>query len=50
MTVMENLELGAYTRKDKKQIRRILTMCFPIPILHERYQLAGTLSGESSKC
>jgi len=47
MTVMENLELGAYTRKDKKQIKEDFDYVFSLfPILHERkYQLAGTLSG-----
>lgn len=47
LTVMENLELGAYRRKDKNQIKSDYEMVFKkFPILKERKkQLAGTLSG-----
>ena len=47
MTVMENLELGAFTRTDKDGIAQDLKMVFGrFPRLEERIsQLAGTLSG-----
>ena len=47
MTVMENLELGAFTRKDKAGIAEDLKMVFGrFPRLEERKgQEAGTLSG-----
>ncbi|MBO8137872.1 MAG: ABC transporter ATP-binding protein [Desulfotomaculum sp.] len=47
MTVMENLEMGAYTRKDKAEIKESLKSVFKrFPRLEERKcQLAGTLSG-----
>ena len=47
MSVMENLELGAYVRKDKKNIINDYDMVFDkFPRLKERTkQLAGTLSG-----
>jgi branched-chain amino acid transport system ATP-binding protein len=47
MTVMENLELGAFTRSDKAGIVQDLDMVFGrFPRLAERRsQLAGTLSG-----
>jgi len=47
MTVMENLELGAYTRKDKANLPAEYQKVFDyFPILAERrWQLAGTLSG-----
>lgn len=47
MTVMENLEMGAYTRKDKTEIKNDYDNVFSrFPILHERRnQLSGTLSG-----
>jgi len=47
MTVEENLYLGAYLRKDKKEIKEDLDKVFTLfPILHERRnQLSGTLSG-----
>ena len=46
-TVLENLELGAYTRKDKEEIAKDLATVFErFPRLEERKnQLAGTLSG-----
>lgn len=47
LTVMENLELGAYIRDDGKQIIEDIDRVFGIfPRLKERYkQVAGTLSG-----
>lgn len=47
MTVKENLEMGAYLRKDKKEIRRDLDFVYEtFPRLKERlYQTSGTLSG-----
>lgn len=47
MTVMENLELGAFTRKDKAGIKEDLEIVFTrFPRLKERMtQDAGTLSG-----
>ena len=47
MTVMENLELGAFIRTDQKEINEDLKMVFTrFPRLEERRdQLAGTLSG-----
>ena len=47
MTVMENLEMGAYIRKDRVEIKRDLDKILEkFPRLHERRtQLGGTLSG-----
>ncbi len=47
LSVLENLKLGAYTRKDKKEIEASLEMIYSrFPRLKERRnQLAGTLSG-----
>ncbi|MCX7845842.1 MAG: ABC transporter ATP-binding protein [Dictyoglomaceae bacterium] len=47
LTVLENLELGAYLCKDKKKIKENLEFVYSLfPRLKERYkQLAGTLSG-----
>ena len=47
MTVLENLELGAFTRTDKDEIQNDFKMVFGrFPRLEERkFQLAGTLSG-----
>lgn len=47
LTLMENLELGAYLRKDKDGINKDYELVFKkFPILKEREkQLAGTLSG-----
>lgn len=47
MTVLENLEMGAYLRKDKDEIAKDLINVFKrFPRLEERKnQLAGTLSG-----
>ncbi|MFO7154677.1 MAG: ABC transporter ATP-binding protein, partial [Caldicoprobacter oshimai] len=47
MTVLENLELGAYLRKDKEEIAKDLKKVFDLfPVLADRRkQLAGTLSG-----
>ena len=47
LSVMENLELGAYLRKDKSEIKKDMEMVFKkFPRLKEREkQSAGTLSG-----
>jgi branched-chain amino acid transport system ATP-binding protein len=47
LTVAENLELGAFLRQDKKQIRQDLDQCYALfPILAERRQQpGGNLSG-----
>jgi branched-chain amino acid transport system ATP-binding protein len=47
LTVLENMEMGAYTRKDKKEIQRDIDVVFDrFPRLRERQkQLGGTLSG-----
>ncbi|WP_347357669.1 ABC transporter ATP-binding protein [Bdellovibrio sp.] len=47
MSVLENLEMGAYSRKDTAQIKSDLDMCFELfPRMKERIsQMAGTLSG-----
>jgi branched-chain amino acid transport system ATP-binding protein len=47
LTVRENLEMGAYTRTDKKEIAQSMDEIFDLfPILKERHQQeAGTLSG-----
>ncbi len=47
LTVLQNLRLGAYTRKDKKEVEDTLEMIYTrFPRLNERRnQLAGTLSG-----
>lgn len=47
MTVLENLELGAYLRRDKGEITKDLQMVYErFPILSDRKkQAAGTLSG-----
>ena len=47
LTVLENLEMGAYTRRDSDGIRQDLHRVFSLfPILGERrLQLGGTLSG-----
>jgi branched-chain amino acid transport system ATP-binding protein len=47
MTVLENLELGAYLRRDKAGISRDIDMVYEhFPVLADRKkQLAGTLSG-----
>ena len=47
LTVLDNLKLGAYTRKDKKEISDTLEVVFKrFPRLKERKsQIAGTLSG-----
>ena len=47
MTVLENLELGAYLRKDKEGIAKDLETVYEhFPILYDRKkQAAGTLSG-----
>jgi branched-chain amino acid transport system ATP-binding protein len=47
LTVLQNLKMGAYTRKDKDEIAQTLHTVFErFPRLEERQnQLAGTLSG-----
>jgi branched-chain amino acid transport system ATP-binding protein len=47
LTVQENLEMGAYTRKDQAEIERNMARAFKsFPRLKERMnQLGGTLSG-----
>lgn len=47
LTVLENLQMGAFTRKDKKEISDTLEMVYKrFPRLEERKsQIAGTLSG-----
>ncbi|SFP65029.1 amino acid/amide ABC transporter ATP-binding protein 2, HAAT family [Oscillibacter sp. PC13] len=47
LTVLENLKLGAYLRKDKPEIEKDLQWVYDLfPRLKERsWQLAGTLSG-----
>ncbi len=47
LTVLQNLKMGAYTRKDKKEIEDTLQMVYKrFPRLEERKnQVAGTLSG-----
>ena len=47
LTVLQNLKLGAYTRKDKQETEETLQMVYErFPRLEERKnQIAGTLSG-----
>jgi branched-chain amino acid transport system ATP-binding protein len=47
LTVLENLELGGFSRKDRKELGGELEMvCTMFPVLRERRRsLAGTLSG-----
>lgn len=47
LSVIQNLRMGAYTRKDKEEIENNLSMVFErFPRLKERQsQMAGTLSG-----
>ena len=47
LTVLENLKMGAFTRRDKREIQQSLEAVYShFPILAERRsQLAGTLSG-----
>lgn len=47
LSVQENLELGAYLRRDSAEVRKDLEMCLGLfPRLKERFkQLSGTLSG-----
>ena len=53
MTVLENLKIGAYLRKDKAEIEKDIQWVYSlVPRLEERHwQLAGTLSGgEQQMC
>ena len=47
LTVLENLQMGAYTRRDKAAISKDLMRCYDLfPVLKRRSaQLGGTLSG-----
>jgi branched-chain amino acid transport system ATP-binding protein len=47
LSVLENIKMGAYTRKDKNEIQESINMVYKrFPRLEERKnQLAGTLSG-----
>ena len=47
LTVLQNLKMGAYTRKDKSELAKTLQMVYSrFPRLEERKnQIAGTLSG-----
>ncbi len=47
LSVLENLEMGAYSRSDKPEIKQDIEMCLQLfPRLKERIkQLAGTMSG-----
>ena len=47
LSVLENLKMGAYTQKDKKEVEKILQRVYQsFPRLEERKkQAAGTLSG-----
>jgi branched-chain amino acid transport system ATP-binding protein len=47
LTVLENLRMGAYTRRDKAAVADDLKRCYELfPVLRERSnQLGGTLSG-----
>lgn len=47
MSVLENLEMGAYHRSDKAEIKKDFDMCLELfPRIKERlWQMAGTLSG-----
>ena len=47
MSVRENIEMGAYLRKDKEQIKKDMEWCYELfPRLKERRsQMSGTLSG-----
>lgn len=47
MSVKENIEMGAFLRKDKEEIKKDMEWCYELfPRLKERLaQMAGTLSG-----
>lgn len=47
MSVYENLEVGAITRKDKEGVQKDFKRCFELfpRLLERKYQMAGTLSG-----
>ncbi len=47
LTILDNLHLGAYARRDREETRRGIERCYELfPILAERmHQRAGTLSG-----
>ena len=47
LTVMENIEVGSFTRQDRRQVKEDIAKCFEMfPELRgKEKQLAGTLSG-----
>lgn len=47
MSVMENLEMGAFSRKDKEEIKESYAKVFELfpRLLERKHQMAGTLSG-----
>ncbi|MGB7605599.1 MAG: ABC transporter ATP-binding protein [Lutisporaceae bacterium] len=47
MSIFENLEMGAFTRNDKSQVKKDLEQVFSLfpRLLERKNQLAGTLSG-----
>ena len=47
LTVQDNLEMGAYTRKDRQGVKQSLERVFTLfpRVKERRHQLAGTLSG-----
>lgn len=47
MSVMENLEMGAFSRKNKEEIKESYAKVFELfpRLLERRHQMAGTLSG-----
>lgn len=47
MSIMENLEMGAYSRKDKSEIKKDYEKIFEMfpRLLERKNQMAGTLSG-----
>src|SRR5437870_1705622 len=52
MTVLENLEMGAFSRKNRAEIKQdIEHACQIFPRIRERLkQIAGTMSGVSNRC
>lgn len=47
LSVLENIEVGSYSRKDRRNIKREISECFGMfpELLGKEKQLAGTLSG-----
>ena len=52
MTVLENLEMGAFSRRNRAEIKEDLDhVCEIFPRIKERLkQVAGTCPGESNRC